>query len=600
MKKFLFLLLNYYVTITAQNISIYPYLQNATSNGITIMWECENCISSILEWGNSPNLGNTLYPNTEITSNSTLLHSARISQLYPNTKYYYKVKTENETTSLYTFITESNSSDEVDINIIAMSDMQLDSNFPNKFNLINNAIIDYFYQNYFNDLNQSLSMILIPGDLVSSGNNYYHWKNHFFSQSRELFSRVPFYPVLGNHEENSELYFKYMDLPKNGTLGYEEHWWYKDNSNVRIIGLNSNTQFRISKQLNWLDSILNMTIGDNSIDFVFAQLHHPHHSELWTPGNTNFTGQVISLLEKFTEISNKPSIHFYGHTHGYSRGESRDHEHLMINVATAGGAIDYWGDWPQKDYEEYSISEDEWGYILVEVKAGDSPKFVLKRLSLGDEYNSKYNQVIDSVEIRLVNNKPEKPICISPNSIDSINGNYAFDFNSSPFIDDFDEHGGSHWQVSSTCDDFDSPIIDKWVQHQNIYNNNITDNTKQLISQPLIGFQPNKSYCWRVRYRDKSLKWSEWSDPTVFFTDDNQIELKISPNPIVDESILSIPYYSSSKIKIFSIEGKLIKTYTKPNDSIIKLKNSDFKPGTYILKVFTDKMNVSQIKFIVI
>ena len=180
------------------------------------------------------------------------------------------------------------------------------------------------------------------------------------------------------------------------------------------------------------------------------------------------------------------------------------------------------------------------------------------------------------------------------------NGNYTFNFNSSPFIDDFDEHGGSHWQVSSICDDFDSPIIDKWVQHQNIYNNNITDNTKQLTSQPLIGFQPNKSYCWRVRYRDKSLKWSEWSDPTVFFTDDNQIELKISPNPIVDESILSIPYYSSSKIKIFSIEGKLVKTYTKPNDSIIKLKNSDFKPGTYILKVFTDKMNVSQIKFIVI
>ena len=138
-----------------------------------------------------------------------------------------------------------------------------------------------------------------------------------------------------------------MDLPKNGSSGYEEHWWYKDNSNVRIIGLNSNYQFRISEQLIWLDSLLDSTIIDDKIDFVFAQLHHPHHSELWTPGNTNFTGEVISLLEEFTEISNKPSIHFYGHTHGYSRGESRDHQHLMINVATAGGAIDYWLlNWP--------------------------------------------------------------------------------------------------------------------------------------------------------------------------------------------------------------------------------------------------------------
>ena len=32
----------------------------------------------------------------------------------------------------------------------------------------------------------------------------------------------------------------------------------------------------------------------------------------------------------------------------------------------------------------------------------------------------------------------------------------------------------------------------------------------------------------------------------------NQIELKISPNPIVDESIVSIPYYNSSTVKIFN------------------------------------------------
>ena len=129
MKKLLFIILNCSLTITAQNISIYPYLQNATSNNITIMWECENCNSSIIEWGDSPSLGTIVYPSTEITSSSTLIHSAEINQLSPNTKYYYRVKTETETTSLYTFITESNSSDEAAINIIAMSDMQQDSAF---------------------------------------------------------------------------------------------------------------------------------------------------------------------------------------------------------------------------------------------------------------------------------------------------------------------------------------------------------------------------------------------------------------------------------------------------------------------------------------
>ena len=175
-----------------------------------------------------------------------------------------------------------------------------------------------------------------------------------------------------------------MDLPLNGTLGYEEHWWYKDNSNVRIIGLNSNSDYQIQDQLDWLDSILYITSLDNTIDFVFAQLHHPHKSEQWTPGNTGFTGDVISLLEDFTTNCGKPTIHFYGHTHGYSRGQSKDHTHLMVNVATSGGYIDYWGEWPQQDYEEYSISQDEWGYVLLEVEAGSNPQFTLKRLSIGD------------------------------------------------------------------------------------------------------------------------------------------------------------------------------------------------------------------------
>ena len=115
-----------------------------------------------------------------------------------------------------------------------------------------------------------------------------------------LFSSVPLYPVLGNHEMNSDFFFQYFDLPKNGTQGFEEHWWYKDNSNVRIIGLNSNSAYRIQKQLDWLDNVLYLTSIDNSIDFVFAQLHHPHKSEQWTPGNTDFTGEIVKLLEEFT------------------------------------------------------------------------------------------------------------------------------------------------------------------------------------------------------------------------------------------------------------------------------------------------------------
>ena len=137
-------------------------------------------------------------------------------------------------------------------------------------------------------------------------------------------------------------------------------------------GLNSNGPYDGPEQFAWLDGVLEATCALEDIDFVFAQLHHPHKSELWTPGESDFTGQVVAQLEDFTEQCGKPSVHFFGHTHGYSRGQSLDHKHLWINVATAGGAIDYWGEWPQFDYDEFEITTDDWGFVTVDVEAGPS------------------------------------------------------------------------------------------------------------------------------------------------------------------------------------------------------------------------------------
>ena len=50
-----------------------------------------------------------------------------------------------------------------------------------------------------------------------------------------------------------------------------------------------------------------------------------------------------------------------------------------MNVATAGGAIDNWGEFPNADYEEFVLSDDEYGFVMLAVEAGADPKFVLYR-----------------------------------------------------------------------------------------------------------------------------------------------------------------------------------------------------------------------------
>ena len=528
MKKILLILFCLPIIVLSQDFTINPYLQNASPNSITIMWEYSNWDVSSVEWGNTDTLGNLDSTTFEITSSISCLFTAKLTGLQSNTKYYYQVNTGNSTSEMFDFYTPSTNIDEAPINIVVMSDMQKSDNNPTKFSeIINDGIIDYVKDNYEGNTNENLDMILIPGDLVGTGTNHSHWKDDFFSQSEPLFSTVPFYPVLGNHEANANLYFQYMDLPENGTLGYEEHWWYKDNSNVRIIGLNSNSDYQIQDQLDWLDSILYMTSLDNTIDFVFAQLHHPHKSEQWTPGNTGFTGDVISLLENFTANCGKPTIHFYGHTHGYSRGQSKDHTHLMVNVATSGGYIDYWGEWPQEDYEEYSISQDEWGYVFLEVKAGSDPQFTLKRLSNGDDFISKKNSLEDIVTIRLYNNPPNTPTGIFPLYLDTINSSSMILIADNFSDQDGDLHGSSQWQISNDCNDFTSLIFDSWKQYENWYLDINTQENDNLRDEVISSLDGSSNYCWRVRYRDRSLAWSEWSTPIPFVTDNSIVNNKL-------------------------------------------------------------------------
>jgi acid phosphatase type 7 len=538
MKNLLLTLLCLPIIGLSQNFTIQPYLQNASPNSITIMWEYSNWDISFVEWGNTTALGNIDTTTFEITSSPSCVFTAKLIGLQANTKYYYQVISGNSTSIMFDFYTPANNADEKSINIVAMSDMQTDGNNPTKFTeIINDGIIDYVQNNYGGNTNENLDMILIPGDLVNTGANYSHWKDEFFAQSEPLFSTVPFYPVLGNHEQNANLYFQYVDLQENGTPGYEEHWWYKDNSNVRVIGLNSNGPYQIQEQLDWLDSILTITASDNTIDFVFAELHHPHKSELWTPGNTSFTGDVISLLENFTSSSGKPTVHFYGHTHGYSRGQSKDHTHLMVNVATAGGYIDYWGAYPQADYEEYTMTQDEWGYVFLEVDAGNNPKFTLKRLSVGDDVISKTNSLEDSVTIRLNNSSPNIPLGIFPTSSDTVNPSCLI-LLADDFIDqDGDLHGASQWQISNTCNDFTAPVFDSWKQYENWYFDINTQVNDVLTDELVTNLNGSTNYCWRVRYRDRSLAWSNWSTPISFRTDSLLLTTNLLENIGAEDSI---------------------------------------------------------------
>ena len=502
----------------AQNISIQPYLQDATPHSIFILWETDSEEESIVEWGTTNALGNESVGISYISNGTARVHEVKLDSLSPFTEYFYRVKTKNAVSAVFNFKTPPLSESHEPVRIVAMSDMQRDGNFPDKFReIVEDGVLDYLAEEIGGDLIHNLALVMIPGDLVQNGNNFNEWKNTFFTPAKQLFSHVPVYPVLGNHEQNTAYYFTYFKMPENGTAGFEEHWWYKDYGNVRIIGLDSNGPYTNAEQLSWLDDVLAQTCDADSIDFVFAQLHHPHKSELWTPGESDYTGEVVARLEQFSTDCGKPSIHFFGHTHAYSRGQSRDHKHLWINVATAGGAIDNWGEFPNFDYDEFSVSQDDYGFVMVEVTDDADPKVTIKRISRGDQDTIIDNRLTDSLTIRLNPGIVHKPVAMAP--IDGVAPECvtleASEF-SSPNPNA--SHGQSHWQVSTFDNGFNNPVAESWKNFENWYFEVDTQAGDDLTDEDISGLEPFTTYIWRVRYRDREMNWSDWSFPGIFTT----------------------------------------------------------------------------------
>lgn len=513
-------LLCYATFCSGQDIVVKPYLQDLCTDSVTIMWEATDVGIGVLAWGSTPFAMHNRDTSTSINVEGTSrIHTAVVSGLTPRQKYYYRVEMEGgQQTTFRTLVTLAEQADNESVQLMAISDMQRDGGQPDKFrDIIESGIIPLSLQEVGPSLHD-LEAVLIPGDLVSTGGNYSQWRDHFFGPSDSLSGYVPFYPVPGNHEYFSgglPTFKHYFSLPSNGATGLQDECWYKDISNVRVIGLNSNSgSTDQASQLQWLGQTLGSACSDADIDFVFAQLHHPYKSELWTPGENDFTGQVIDSLEQFTTACGKASLHFFGHTHGYSRGQSRDHKHLWVNVATAGGAIDNWGEFPNADYAEFVKSQDEYGFVYIDVTAGDEPQFVMQRYGIGDQDVVTANTLRDEVKIINYDIAPSQPVNIYPvrDSIDAA----CVALQASQFYGLEDSLQGAHWQVA-TDSLMTTLLAEEWRQDQNWYEEVNLQAGDDLTDIHISGLAGESTYYWRVRYRNQTLEWSPWSVSSRFY-----------------------------------------------------------------------------------
>lgn len=280
-----------------------PYIQNLTSVSVTIIWETLNDSEGTVEYWEKPENG----AFSTAFSSRNKFHQVNISGLKPATAYKYRITIDGEKTGgvfrtapatfePFTFIAygDSRSGHDVHKKLIGLMEQY------------------------------NPALILNSGDLISDGREQTDW-DVFWGIVEPVARNVPYYPCLGNHEENADLYYKYFSLPDSGEGEANYSFNY---AGAFFLVLDTNDVFGlVAQKKKWIKEQLER---GQAYDFIFVMFHQPMYSSSKRPANTSMQKTLGPIFEKAGV-----SAVINGHDHFYERSAVNGIQYI---VAGGGGA----------------------------------------------------------------------------------------------------------------------------------------------------------------------------------------------------------------------------------------------------------------------
>jgi hypothetical protein len=270
---------------------IFPYLQNVTTDGITLSWETREPSVGAVEFGEDEDRSMGVSETTP-----QRMHHIRLTGLKAGTTYHYQAKSNDITLPPATFQTlPKPGSDQW--RVVVYGD---------------NRSNPRVHKRIVHEIQKAKPLLVInTGDLVANGNHYDEWKKQYFDPLRDLSKTTPVFTCLGNHEKNAPLYYEYMDLPdENGEVYYALPF-----ANAVFIGLNSNASDAAygpdSPQTRWLVETLEK---HRDKEWVVVYFHHPLFRSHPTRGITAQRWTWQPIFDQY-----EVDLVITGHDHHYMR-----------------------------------------------------------------------------------------------------------------------------------------------------------------------------------------------------------------------------------------------------------------------------------------
>ncbi len=338
-----------------EKIILGPYLQRMTTKSVTIAWAVKTGKTEVKrKGGKGKSVSRYEY------------HTTIISGLAPGAEYTYDIFQDGTDAGKGTF-----------------------TMFPGKIQPFHFCVLgdtrsrhDVHQQVVNRIIKEKPLFVVNTGDLVARGNNITDWE-HFFGINKELIRNVPYYTVLGNHEQDSENYFNFFTLPGN-----ERYYFFTVGDALFIVldmeGPDYPTPKYLSsegkeifwkeigkkyfdKEKEWLERLL--TVNDEA-GFIFVFFH-----PAWYSIKASRVEEAEQRRAYWGDIFERHHVQVVlnGHDHYYHHAE---HGGTHYIVTAGGGAPLYNTDAIQPETVKYKKIEH---YMRIDVGAG---RAVLKAIQL--------------------------------------------------------------------------------------------------------------------------------------------------------------------------------------------------------------------------
>jgi len=316
----------------AQTVTRGPYLQQGTSNTVTVRWRTGTATDSRVRYGNAPGSLTSFADNPA----SRTEHEVRVTGLSADTKYYYSVGTTSQTLagdSTCSFVTSPNPGTSKPTRVWVIGDAGTNTSSQR-------AVRDAYYA-YTGNTHTDVWLQL--GDNAYSDGTDAQYQAAVFTMYATLLRKTVTWPTLGNHDGHSAdsptmtgPYYSSFTLPKNGEAGGlpsgTEAYYSFDYGNIHFMCLDSyDTSRAVGGTMHtWVKNDAAATTRD----WLIAYWHHPPYTK--GSHNSDSESALVDMRKNFLPILEDAGVDLVlcGHSHSYERSFLLDGHYGLSSTLT--------------------------------------------------------------------------------------------------------------------------------------------------------------------------------------------------------------------------------------------------------------------------